>query len=150
MNAIRCSHLAAALAAVVLTLPSFTALGQSGAPALAVPDLSPAASSPPAAAASAGGPRVPRPRGAAETGNRAVAPGDLHPERPVAPQISIPLGRTPPPPSRREERAVERGGSATRGGVDDAAARCDSLADEPTRATCRARLARDAKARLPN
>jgi|GEM_PF-1150863 len=133
--------------ALVAGLPSVAALAQSSAPVPALPDLTAAAASAPAAAstASATGPRL---RSAAETGNRAVAPGDLHPERPVSPQISIPFGKKPAPPTKGEERIVGRGNAP--GGMDDAAARCESQTDEQMRAACRARLEREAKGKLPN
>ena len=101
---------------------------------------------PPVSAASAIrpiAPNGPRLRSAAETGNRAAAPGDLHPERPVSPQISVPFGKKPLPPTKREEGVIERGKAGSRGGVDDAAARCDAQIDDQVRATCRATLARE-------
>lgn len=144
MNLIRRSTLAAALA---LSLPCIAALAQSSAPAPALPDMTGPSASGPAATASA--PSGPRLRSAAETGNRAVAPGDLHPERPVTPQISIPFGKKPAPPTKGEERIVQRGNPAATGGIDDEAARCEAQVDTSVRDACRAKLAREAKGNLP-
>ncbi|MEP7100795.1 MAG: hypothetical protein ABI781_09815 [Burkholderiales bacterium] len=146
MNTIRHSTLAAVL---VLALPSFAAFAQTGAaPPAALPDLGSASAAAPARTASA--PVGPRVRSAAETGNRAAVPGDLHPERPVAPQISIPFGKKAAPPTKGEDRVVRRGNAATTGGVDEVAARCESQTDEQLRAACRAKQAREAKGKLPN
>ena len=139
---------AAFAAALVLTLATAAAQAPAASQPIALPDLAaasgPAASAPPAAAPG------PRQRSPAETGNRAAAPGDLRPERPVAPQISIPFGRTSPPPTGRETRVVRRAGNApASGGIDDAAARCESQADAQLRADCRAKLAREARTQLP-
>lgn len=103
------------------------------------------AASSPTAAASA--PRGPRLRSPVETGNRAAAPGDLRPERPVAPQITIPLGRKPVP--KRDGRSAPPPGAAPAGGVDDAAAHCESQADPQERARCKSRLVPPARAKAP-
>lgn len=130
-----------------------SAFGQASAPLASLPDL-------PAPAANAGkaapGPRVgpvapaPRQRSLAETANRAAAPGDLRPEHPVARQISVPLGKTPRPPSKAEAAVLRQGRPAVVGGVDDAAARCDSATDAKLRAACRARLQREARSTPSN
>ena len=135
-------------AAWLLTAACSVAHAQASAPA-ALPDLPPGASSAPAAPASK--PTGPRLRTPAEIGNRATAPGDLRPERPVAPQITIPFGKTSSPPAKNEARVVPRGSPAqTGGGIDDSAARCEAQADEPLRAACRAKLARESKGKSPN
>ena len=127
-----------------------SAFGQASAPLASLPDL------PTAAAKAASGPRVgpvapaPRQRSLAETANRAAAPGDLRPERPVARQISVPLGKAPPPPSKAEAAVLRQGRPAVLGGVDDAAARCDSATDAKLRAACRARLQREARSTPSN
>jgi hypothetical protein len=121
--------------------------------ALAQPSLPPTAADVPASGASAPAaarPVGPRLRSPAETGNRATVPGDLRPERPVTPQISIPFGKSPPPPSKREERVTKRNTAASGGSVDDAVARCESQVDDNVRAACRAKLTRESKSRLPN
>lgn len=122
------------------------AQAQTAAPA-PLPAAPPSAASGPAAAASA--PVGPRLRSPAETGKRATPPGDLRPERPVTPQISIPLGRNQPPAAGTEPRPLRRGTPPppTAGGIDDSVARCEAQQDEQVRATCRARLAREAKTR---
>ncbi|MDP9045878.1 MAG: hypothetical protein M3O01_13835, partial [Pseudomonadota bacterium] len=63
----------------------------------------------------------------------------LKPERPVAPQITLPFGKKAAPPTSRETRAVDRGQAATSGGVDDAAARCEGQVDPRLRAACLAK-----------
>jgi hypothetical protein len=141
--------IAALAATLVLTLTSAAAQAPAASQPIALPEL-PAAPGVAASAPSASAPG-PRQRSPAETGNRATAPGDLRPERPVAPQISIPFGRTSPPaPTGRETRVVRRAGNVpASGGIDDAAARCEAQTDAQLRADCRAKLAREARARAP-
>ena len=135
------SILAAWLAASALLFVTTAALPQASAP-LAAPELPASGASAPASPAPVG----PRLRSPIETGNRATVPGDLRPERPVTPQISIPFGKSPPPLAKGEPRGTKRGvPPVVAGGVDDAAARCESQVDDQVRATCRARLAREAK-----
>ena len=131
--------------AVAATLD--TALAQGGAPA----DVPEATASAPASRSPLT-PNGPRLRSPAETGDRATAPGDLRPERPVTPQINIPLGKRPTPasgapPERRFERVAPRADTAASGGIDDAAARCESEIDTQLRADCRARRARESGTR---
>lgn len=136
---------AACAASCMLAFAASAAFAQASAP-MAAPDAPASSASAPASAAPVG----PRLRSLAETGNRAAAPGDLRPERPVTPQISIPFGKTPPPP-KGEARAAKRGNpAAANGTVDDSAARCESQVDDQVRAACRAKLEREAKGRLPN
>jgi hypothetical protein len=125
-------------AALMLALSPFPATAQASAP---LPNA--AASASPAAKA---GPRLLTP---AESRDSASPPGDLRPERPVAPQINIPLGKTPRPSVKSESRAVRPGKAASAGGIDDAAARCEAQADEQVRAKCRDDRARDARSRRP-
>lgn len=138
------------MAAGAVALAAGVSFAQSSS-ATALPDLPAATASSPAPAASTpqNGPRAQRLRSPAETGDRATVPGDLRPERPVTPQISIPLGKKAAPPTARQERAAQPGNPAASGAIDDAAARCESQADELARATCRAKLAREAKGQLP-
>lgn len=145
MNTIRRPTFASVLAALVTSFAAFSACSQTALPS-AAPD--PGAASAPAPIASA--PLGPRLRSPAETGKRAQTPGDLRPERPVTPQISIPFGKKAAPTTPGETRIVRPGNPTTAGGVDDAAARCESQADLQDRAACRARLAREAKGKLPN
>lgn len=85
------------------------------------------------------GPRLMTPAEKRDNANEAASP-DLRLDRPVAPQISVPLGRTPPGPTPSETRAVRRGTSAN--GIDDAAAKCDADAvGERARIKCREQLA---------
>ena len=132
----RCLPLAAALAFAVA---SFGVMAQASAPPPLV-----AASAPPAAKP---GPRLLTP---AESRDSASPPGDLRPEHPVTPQISIPLGKRPPPPLKSESRPARPGGNAaSSGGIDDAAARCEAQLGEQVRAKCRDKLAREARSRSP-
>lgn len=134
---------------IVATLIVAGALAGSGggvhAQASASPELPGASASAPASA-----PAGLRLRSPAETANRAAAPGDLRPERLVAPQITIPFGKKPPVVPKRDAPALPRSGVAPAGGIDDAAARCESQVDPQELAVCRARLAREARAKLPN
>lgn len=143
MTLIRCALVGAAWA-------SASALAQTPAlaPTVPLPDAPPSAASGPRAPASA--PVGPRLRTPAETGKRATPPGELSPERPVTPQVTIPFGRNPPP--AKPEPRVRRGTPppASTGGVDDSVARCEAQEDAAERAACRAKLAREAKTRLPN
>lgn len=133
------------LGAGTLAFAATRALAQAS-PPLALPELPNSAASAPRSTAPTG----PRLRSAAETGNRAAGPGDLRPDRPVTPQVLIPFGKKAPPPTKGEERVVERGNTTSSGGVDEAAARCESQMDNRVRATCRAKLAGEATGRLPN
>jgi hypothetical protein len=90
----------------------------------------------PGTAPSAPRPAKPAPRlmTPAEARDSATAPGELRPERPVVPQISIPLGKTPPRPAARVA-------SASTGAIHDATARCKALESESERAKCLTRIA---------
>ena len=75
----------------------------------------------------------------------ASPPGDLRPEDPVKPQISIPFGKQPAAPLAPEPRAQRRIGTAstaaTAGGINDASARCEAELGDAARAACRNKLA---------
>jgi hypothetical protein len=90
---------------------------------------------------------LPRPLSPNELRDSATAPGDLRPEDPVRPQISIPFGKKPA--LAPEPRAQRRTGSAsaTAGGIDDASARCEAEADTQARLACRGKLAQTATKR---
>ncbi len=104
---------------------------------------SPSTAASAAPAASSVGPRAAKPpqrlRSPAETADRAAAPGEYRPERAVAPQLSIPFGKTEPrtKPTVNTPRNTSR---APRGGVDDDAARCSSETDSKARAACLEKL----------
>ena len=87
------------------------------------------------------GPRLLTP---AETRDSATQPGDVRPERPVTPQISIPLGKTPPAARTPEPIGAKRNRPAADARA-DAAARCEAQVGEQVRAKCRDRLAREAR-----
>ncbi len=100
---------------------------------------------PPLLAASAPTPVKPVPRPLSPTALRESAspPGDLRPEDPVKPQISIPFGKKPATPLAPEPRAQRRIGSASTaaGGINDASARCEAEVGDAARAACRNKLA---------
>ena len=126
-------------------LPVVVALAFAASPLLATaqpnaPAPLPAASSPPALKP---GPRLLTPE---EKRDNATAP-DLRIERQVTPQLTIPLGRKPVPIKPSEQGAARTGARAPPGAVNDAAARCDALADAQERAACRERSAADTKPR---
>lgn len=96
------------------------------------PEPSPAASAASAVPLSRPGPRLLTPE---QSRDNDTAPGEVRPERPVQPQISIPLK---PAPTRQLGSAP---GSDTRPGpaggkVDDAAARCNAIVGTQSRTQC--------------
>jgi hypothetical protein len=109
---------------------------------VASPLTEPAASAPPVLNKS-----KPRAMTAAEKRDSATAPGDMRPEEPVVPQLSIPLGRTPPVPvlSKAQQQRQEK--AAAMGGVDDGVARCKAAATPAERSACLARLGSPSKLR---
>lgn len=99
-----------------------------------------AQASAPLATAAASAPRPTKPARRLLTPEQArqsaTAPGELRPERQVAPQIVIPLTKKPQPPTNPN---LPRKGKATpSGGIDDAVARCEAQSDPQARARCRA------------
>ena len=125
----RCLPLAAAL---TLAVSLFNAAAQPAATAAA-----PAASAPTADKA------VARPLGPTALRESASPPGDLRPEDPVKPQISIPFGEKPVQALAPEPRAQRRIGSTSgvAGGINDDSARCEAEVGNAERAACRTRLA---------
>ena len=100
----------------------------------------PGASAAPAPARPAPGPRLLTPE---QKRDDAAPAGDLRPERPVEPQISIPLGKkTGAAPGKPAARVLNRGKTPADGGIDDAAARCEAQPDA-LRAQCRDKLSRE-------
>ena len=97
-----------------------------------VPVLVQAQASAPTAAT---GPRLQSPAEKRDSADAVSAP-DLRPDRPVVPQINIPLGRTPPAPTPSASRP-RSGAAVPPGQIGDAAARCESLSGDQERATCR-------------
>jgi len=88
--------------------------------------------------------RVPTP---AETRDSAAPPGALPRGPVVTPQITIPLVRAVPVPV--DPPAVRASKPAPIGSINDAAARCEALADVQAREKCRDRLARETPVRPP-
>ena len=95
----------------------------------------------------AGAPSAPRPAkppsrlmSPTATRDSATQPGELRPERPVVPQINIPLGATAHRPAAR---TAQRDPPASTGAVHDATARCKALESESERAKCLTRMARE-------
>jgi len=66
---------------------------------------------------------------AASSAQRATTPGDLRPENPVMPQLSVQL-------PQRGTPANDRPGAATTGTIDDSAARCRAAANQRDREAC--------------
>jgi hypothetical protein len=113
---------------------------------------SPARVHTPLAEAAASAPLVvnkakPRAMTAAEKRDSASVPGDVRPEEPVVPQISIPLGKTPPAPTLSKAQRQRHDKTAAMGGVDDSVARCKAAKTPADRDACLTRLGRPDKAR---
>lgn len=72
---------------------------------------------------------------APQAGQRLPEPGTVEPDPKATTQLRIPLRATPdsPPPKLGARRAAP---SATGGGIDDAAARCNALDNADERAQC--------------
>ncbi len=127
--------------AFVIVIAS-TALGV-GLPLESRAQVSPSTAASAAPAASSVGRRITKPperlRSPEEAADRAAAPGKYRPERAVAPQLSIPFGKTEPraKPGTNAPRPVN---PPPRGGVDDAAARCSAETDSQARAACLEKL----------
>ena len=132
---IRFLPLAAALS--IALLPCTSPAAEAG----AVPSV-PAASAPPAAKPA---PRLSSPTDPLDNplSSGGVPSGGLRPSGDTTPQLTIPLGKNPPPPLKTESRAVQRDKAGSRGGINDAAARCEAEASADARAKCRDKLARD-------
>ncbi len=94
-------------------------------------------------AASSVGPRATKPpqrlRSPKEAADRAAVPDEYRPERAVAPQLSVPFGKTEPR-AKSTVNPPRNTNRAPRGGVDDDAARCSSESDSQARAACLAKL----------
>ncbi len=106
----------------------------------------------PVAEAAASAPAVvnkakPRAMTAAEKRDSATVPGDVRPEDPVVPQLSIPLGKTPPAPVLSKAQQQRQDKAAAMGGVDDSVARCKAAATPAERDACLTRLGRPNRAR---
>jgi hypothetical protein len=84
-----------------------------------------------------------------EMRNTKTPPGDVRPETPVIRQVVIPLSRTPPAPLKPESRALRSGHSASAGGINDDAARCEALTSAQARANCRAKPAPGSRGAAP-
>jgi hypothetical protein len=106
------------------------------------PLAAPAASAPPVANKAKARGLTP-----AERRDSAVVPGDVRPEDPVVPQISIPIGKTPPAPTLSKAQQQRQDKAAAMGGVDDSVARCKAAATPAERDACLTRLGRPDRAR---
>jgi len=116
---------------------------QAQAPArVPAPLAAPPASAPPVISKS-----KPRAMTPAEKRDSASVPGDVRPEDPVVPQISIPLGKTPPAPSLSKAQQQRHEKTSAMGGVDDSVARCKAAATPGERDACLTRLGRPDRAR---
>ena len=147
-----CLNFAAALALAVLPLVTMAQANVPSPSPSSSPSPSPSqsssqSSSDPAASAPIlikPGPRLLTPH---ESRDSATQPGDLRPEHPVTPQISIPFGKTPLPATPPNPNAAKRNLTPAPAGVEDAVARCEAQIGEQVRAKCRDRLAREARSR---
>ena len=91
---------------------------------------------------------APRPLSPKELRESASPPGDLRPEDPVRPQISIPFGKKPAlAPEPRAQRRIGSASAAAAGGIDDASARCEAEVNIQARLSCRSKLAQPAAKR---
>lgn len=130
--------------AVALTLAAWliSSIAQTATATASAPPL-PGASAPTASKP------APRPLSPTELRESATPPGDLRPEDPVRPQISIPFGKKPAASLAPEPRAQRRIGSASAsaGGINDASARCEAEADAQARFACRSKLAQTTRSR---
>jgi hypothetical protein len=126
-------------------MKTFLALCISGgaiAAAFAV-DAQPASA--PAAAASKPSRLPPRPMTPAQQHDAAFP--DLRPERPIVPQLSIPLGGKGRPERVAPSAPARPGKAASALSIGDAAARCEAEPSAQARAACRDRLAHQAPPR---
>ena len=73
----------------------------------------------------------------AEKRESASTPGDLRPEQPVTPQISLPIGRTPPSQNEPRPNRPGRANQPTGGSIDDRVARCEAQSSASAQAQCR-------------
>ena len=129
-------HHLSLVAALALASSHTAGLAQSGAPA-AVPGASaPVAAKP--------GPTIPTP---AQMRDSAFPPDELQPQGPVIPQLSFPLGKKASGQAQPMVLPSRPAAAASAGGIDDAVARCEAQVSEQARASCRARLAREAPSR---
>jgi hypothetical protein len=136
-------RLAAAMLLLAATLPAARAQTEAWAGAAQTPGA-------PEWSAAAGAPAAPHAPTPTELRDGALSPGDMRPERPVVPQLTVPLGRTPLPPTGPLPRAPRATGAASSALIDDAAARCEARYSEYERRRCREQLAYQARgARAP-
>ena len=115
--------------------------------AAAAPVVVLAQASAPASLSGASAPPAPKPALRPMTPvekSRTAAP-ELRPERPVVPQLNIPLGKKSQPSQSSEPTAPRSRSAASSAVIGDAAARCEAELSERVRATCRDRLAHEAK-----
>jgi hypothetical protein len=120
---------------------AFAVLPLAAAAQASAPSPEPAASAP-VPVRTKPGPRLLTP---IESRDSATQPGDVRPERPVTPQISIPLGKTPAPARTPDPIGAKPNRSSASAGVEDAVARCEAQVGEQVRAKCRDRLARESR-----
>jgi len=126
--------------AILLAFASIAAACGGAAHAQSVPTKPPAS----AKAASAVPSTVPGPSPTQQSVENARPPGEMRPELPVKPQITIPFKGADadklPPGKAGTSKAVK-------GGIDDSAARCLAIADAGERTRCEQRAAAAAAAK---
>ena len=125
--------LVALLALLVGAASSAAALAQSTLPSAAA-----SAPVPSKSASAAAAPRLMSPAEKRSNADLTAAP-ESRPERPVVPQLTVPLGRKPAPPHPVVRTPMVGTVPHAAGGVDDAAARCDAIDGKQSRIDCEAR-----------
>lgn len=132
------------LAAVAAALMSLPAHAQSPAPSPSML-VDPVAPTLPGASAPVKPPPGPRVLTPEERRDNAMPLDDARPEGHVKPQLALPLGQTDASRTAAEAKADRRGTAKTKGGVDDAIARCKAAATAEARKACLDKAHRDGK-----
>ena len=100
----------------------------------------------PPTAATLPGPRLLTPEQKRANADVTASP-ESRTERAVTPQLTLPLGKKAAPLAPASTGAMLNNKAPAAGGIDDAAARCDTLSSKQARLICLDRAARDAKPR---
>jgi hypothetical protein len=124
----QCLPLAAAL---LIAATPFAALAQASAPPPAAARMTAPVASVPAAGKPA--PTIMTPE---QKRDLATPPEEGQPAGPALQKVTIPLGKNAPAPSYSSAGSKNTGKAKSTGGVNDAAARCESLVDKQERQRC--------------
>ena len=139
---VRTPVLAGGLLAAIVSMGLPAHAQAPGSPSMLVDPVAPAL---PGASAPVKPPTGPRVLTPAERRDNATPVDDIRPEGHVKPQLSLPLGQTDPSRTAAEAKADRRGTSKTKGGVDDAIARCKAAATAEARQACLDKAHKDGK-----